>query len=314
MNNELVMDEIDLEFFEDRTLQCDTDDELIKRKNEWEEIDDLVFLYQKQYKEDATEEDKVAAESAATILLEKFYPLFKKYLTVIKTGQINFDNAEQKLFVLLFMDAPELKRALYSKEKIDRNTKSIIFQKFNFIKETYGHNDDEEILTDLYMHFFVLAKRYKKMQRSFCCYVYNAFRYEVFRHIQKFTRNPANIHYRNIPYEECSSQNSHELANNNEIDLEDKIYTNELGLPDLSWIQGLNCSGAFAVLTPLERKLISKYYLEFYTDRQIAKEYGLHINTCNMKRHQAVAKLAEALGVDKSTIKRSRNSGLKRLI
>ena len=45
------------------------------------------------------------------------------------------------------------------------------------------------------------------------------------------------------------------------------------------------------------------------TPKQIAETYGLHINTVNLKRRQAVAKIAEATGRDITAIKRNRNSG-----
>lgn len=302
-------------FIEDHTLQCSDSDEFMDRKNEWEEIDDLVFTYQKQFKTDIEITDKIKRDSENAIiqLTEKFYPLFKKYSTLLKTGQINFENVEQKSFVYLFMDDKALKRALCSKEKIDRNTKSAIFMKFNFVKETYGHNEEQEIITDLQYLFLVLAKRYKKMERSFCCYVYNCFRYEVARHIQKFIRNPLNIHYKSILYEETLNSGSKDLANNG-FDMEDKIYTSEFGIPDLTWVQGLTCSEKFSKLTPLERKILIKYYLEHYNDKQIAKEFGLHINTANANRRRALMKLCEIFEMSKDEIKRSRNSGNKKSV
>jgi hypothetical protein len=301
------------EYIDKKELQCEDSDEIMERQNEWEVIDQLVYTYQEQFKTDKeiTQEIKKESEKAAAILIETFYPFLKKYLTVIKTGQINFDNPEQRLFILLFMDDAKLKSALYSKNKIDKNTKAAIFYKFNFIKETYGHNDEEEIMTDLQMLFLILAKRYKYANRSFPCYVYNVFRFEVARHIEKFTRNPVNIHYRNLSYEELNDIGASILSKHftePEI-IEEQIYLNESGVPDVSWIQGLNCSEIFSELNPLERKLLIKYYIERYNDKQIAKEYNLHINTCNIRRHKAVEKLAKTLGIKKSDIPRSRNSG-----
>lgn len=283
----------------------------MKRKEEWEEIDSLVARYQKQFNAVVTKKEKEEAAQATQILIAKFYPLFKKYLTIIKNGQINFDNYEQRMFIILFMDNVSLKRALYKRAPISREYKQIILQKFNFIKETYGHLEEEEIMTDLYMLFLNLAKRYKPMARSFCCYVYNTFKYEVYRHIQAFTRNPLNVHYRSISYEDCAAQNSAELEINT-YNIEDQLSTDADGLPDIFWIGGYNCAPCFQKLTPLERKILIKYYLEQKNDRQIADEIGMHINTCNQKRRHAVKLMAEALNVDESQIRRARNSGKKK--
>lgn len=280
--------------------------ELIDRKDEWEFIDNLVADYQAQFS-DKSEKTKQRADKAAIELINKFYPFIKKYLVLIKTGQINFDDHEQRLFVVLFMDSPELKRALYSKNNIDKNIRALIYQKFNFVKETYGQNEEEEITTDLHILFLTLARRYKSMKKSFCCYVLNAFRYEVFRHIQKFTRNPINIPYRNVSYEGVFDSSNHEILCDDVVS-EDDFYTNQMGLPDTTWIQGLSCSDDFSCLTPFERKILVKYYLECYSDKKIAEEFGLHMNTANIDRHKALKKLADHLGIPESEIKRSRNS------
>jgi hypothetical protein len=287
-----------------------TEDELMKRKEEWEEIDALVADYKLQFNKDCSAEEKIKSEQATQALIKKFYPLFKKYLTILKNGQINFNNYEQRLFIVLFMDSVSLKRALYKKAPISKEYKQIIFQKFNFIRETYGYLEEDEILTDLYVLFLNLAKRYKPMARSFCCYVFNTFKYEVYRHIQAFTRNPLNIHYKTISYEDCAAQPSWEIEMNS-YSIEDQLSTDKDGLPDIFWISGFNCAPCFQKLTPLERKIIIMYYLEQKNDRQISDEIGMHINTCNQKRRHAVKLIAEGLGIDESMIRRARNSGKK---
>lgn len=281
----------------------------MKRKEEWAEIDAKVAAYQKQFKE-TDPKIQAEADAAASWLIAKFYPLFKKYLTILKNGQINFSNYEQRLFIVLFMDSATLKRALYKKAPIPGNYEQLIYQKFNFIRETYGKLDEDEIMTDLYILFLNLAKRYKPMARSFCCYVYNTYKYEVYRHIQSFTRNPLNIHYRNVSYEDCALQ-SPGMLEVQSYNIEDKICTDKDGLPDYFWIAGHNCAPCFRDLTPLERKIVIKYYLEQKNDRQIATEMGMHINTCNQKRRHAVKLMAESMGLDESQIRRSRNSGIK---
>ena len=71
------------------------------------------------------------------------------------------------------------------------------------------------------------------------------------------------------------------------VPFEDKLFENEIGIPDISWVSGLGCSELFEQLTPLERKLLVKYYLEDYNDRQVAEGMGMHINTVNARRRSA---------------------------
>lgn len=284
-----------------------------KREKEWADIEHLVSVYQMQFQPDVTEHPVNKSKDAAGELIKKFYPLFKKYLVLLKTGQIDFNDTEMKMFVASFIDEDSLKKAL-RRRKQRTLFRQQIYQRFNFIKETYGSLPEDEIKIDIEMIFLEMAKRYKVMGRSFCGYLYNSFRYEVSRHIKKFTRNPLNIHYRNCEYEDYMKSTNDEEASFEEDCLEDKFYENSVGIPDLSWISGTNCSDIFQCLTPLERKLLVKYYMEEWNDRQIAEEFSIHINTCNQKRRQAVAKLAAALGIHEEDIKRNRKSGKKAVV
>lgn len=277
------------------------------RLEEWADIEELVMLYQSQFEENASYEDVMKAQDAIDELIEKFNPLFKKYIILLKTGQINFKDQEMKKFVYSFLDDNRLKAEI-KKSSQKAETRKEIFDRFNFIKETYGALDEEEILIDLQVIFMTVAKRYKQMGRSFCGYLYNCFRYEVYRHIKKFLKNPINIPYRHTQFEEYMKFIEEPSF---EDDYEDRFYENNLGIPDFNWILGDTCSETFKRLSVHERKIIIKYYLEDWNDRQISEEFGIHINTVNQKRRQATLKIARELGMDINEIKRNRKSGKK---
>lgn len=67
----------------------------------------------------------------------------------------------------------------------------------------------------------------------------------------------------------------------------------------------------FNKLSVFQRKVLVKYYLEDWNDRQIAEYLGAHINTVNQKRRDAIDLLCAEMGVSKENIKRSRKSGKK---
>lgn len=281
------------------------------REREWNEIEELVMQYQAQFnKEDRDEETIETAKEAAEKLNDRFYPMFKKYLVLLKSGQINFNDKEMKSFVSLFMDDDSLKRALRRKKQkaVYRNE---IYQKFNFIKETYGSLSEDEIMVDFSIILLNMAKRYKQMGRNFCAYFYNSFRYEVARHIKKFITNPINIPYNHIEFEDYMGSTEEPSIEN---DFEERFYEDSMGIPDMTWVAGNSCSKLFKDLDPIERKILIKYYLEDWNDRQISESFGIHINTVNQKRRQAINKIAEKLGIDEKDIKRSRKSGKKAII
>ena len=286
------------------------DEKFEQRLVEWTEIEELVLKYQAQFNEDADNIIKTEAKESANKLLERFSPFFKKYVTLLKTGQVDWDDMEMKQFISNFIDDIELKKAL-ARKKQKAHYRNEIHQKFNFIIETYGELSEEEILLDLQTLLLIIAQRYKQMGKNFCAYVYNSYRYEVARHIKKYIKNPLNISYKNLQYEDCINGTSDfEIQNS----YEDNYYEDLTGIPNTSWIQGQNCSDIFSCLSPLDSKILVKYYLEEWKDGQIAENLGMHINTVNQKRRSAAKVIAEKLDLDLNSIKRTRKSGKRAIL
>ena len=286
----------------DNQHALDLDEE--ERLKQWEEVEGLVLTYQ-QYLDDPFERYK--SQQAADLLLQKFSPLFKSYLTVIKYNQIDWSNKEQKLFVSQFIGDRHLKAFLTSskKKKSSSETKAKIYEAFNFVAVTYGSLTEEDILSDLYMCFLILMKRYKQTGRNFCAYVANVYHYEVSRHIKKQTSNPLAINYKNYAYED--SINSDSIDNS----YEDSYYELATGLPDYTWVNGETCSELFEDLSDLQRKILIEYYLEDYNDGQIGIHTATNIGTINSKRRKALKEVCDKLNIDPRSLPRQRKNGRK---
>lgn len=278
-----------------------------KRKEEWSEIEALVLNFQKQFEDECEEKDIQYAKECGNILIAKFSPLFRKYILLFKTANIDFTDKEMKDFVALFIDDYELKKALYRKN-VNTANRSEIYVKFNFIIETYGKVVESDMLSDLCTCLLILAKRYKNVGKSFCAYVYNSFKFELARHIKKFIENPLSVWYKNCQLEDWMESDGEK---DDILKYEDNYYESLTGLPDFTWINGQSCSNLFNNLSVFQRKILIKYYLEDWNDRQIAEYLGIRINIVNQKRRDAINILSEQLGIDKSSVKRSRKSGRK---
>lgn len=273
-----------------------------ERIAEWSEVEDLVMIYQ-TYLNHSTESYK--SKEAADILLHKFAPLFKSYLILIRTNQIDWNSKEQKIFVAQFIGSIELKRALHRK-KTTAEYKNAIYTAFRFVSSTYGKLSEEDILSDLYMCFLILMKRYRQTGKNFCAYVANCFHYEVSRHIKKQIANPLTIDYKNCKYEDIINGNEDNGMN---LIHEDNYYESITGLPDYTWINGETCSEIFSDLTPFQRKILITYYLRDCNDRQISELNGTNIGTINSKRRDAINKLCKIQGIDYKDLPKKRKSG-----
>ena len=79
------------------------DNKYEKRKKDWDEIEKAVFEYQKQFKDPQVSEEQLRkSKEAGEFIIEKFQPLVNKYLILLTTGQINWNDSEMKLFVSKF--------------------------------------------------------------------------------------------------------------------------------------------------------------------------------------------------------------------
>ena len=86
-----------------RAEQIKTEKGFFTRLEEWNIIENLVMQYKRQFDFDCEPAEKVQAQRAATELLQNFSPLFKKYLLLIKSSQVDFADKEMKRFVLGFI-------------------------------------------------------------------------------------------------------------------------------------------------------------------------------------------------------------------
>lgn len=305
-NKDISIEELDSRYKERFKV---SDDEFEKREADWALVEELVLTYQKQFEEGATELDLVNAKKAAEKIVEKFSPLIKKYMTLLRTGQIDWNNMETKSFISNFVDSRESIRALNRKKQTSK-FRDHIHMKFEFIVKTYGQIPEEEMLTDLQSLLLLKAQKYQQMGKNFCSYLYNSYKFEVSRHIKKFIKNPLNIPYKNLQYEDFMNGENDNVASFHE----DNYYEEATGVPGLEWVNGVSCSEVFSCLSNNDRKILVKYYLEDWNDQQIATALGMHINTVNQRRRSATKKLAEELGIDITDIKRTRRSGKKAIL
>ena len=291
------------------------DENYLERKKEWDAIEQAVLEFQKQFNSDTVSNEQLnKSKLAGNYLIEKFQPLINKYFMLVTTGQIDWNDKEMKSFVCRFITNKDLIKALKRKKQRAIYRKEI-FKNFNFIKETYGSLNKNEILSDLQTFLLILAKRYKQTGRNFCAYVYNSYKFEVCRHIKRFIANPININYKNIEYQDYINGDIDNKIENvqNDIynDSDDEVEILNMNILDND---DEDYSEMFKGINELDKRILIKYYLEEWKDKQIADYFGLHINTINQRRRKAAKQIAINTNYDITSIKRTRKSGKKAVL
>lgn len=248
-------------------------------------IDELVLQFQ------------AGDQQAAAELIEFFQPYFLKYISLIKDGKIRFSDRDTRRFVSLFMNDPETSRLLH-KRRQSQSVKSNAYRTVNYLQKACYNIDTEDLKQEMYVAFLTMAKRWKKKngKSNFSGYLYNAFRYYLFRSICLLIKDPVsnNTHLNLRYYDEDNLPEDEDVASKINLDrqitvvIEDEI--------DINWTRGYTCSEEFLQLTNLQRTILKYYYHDDLNDKEIANKTGLHINTIFKNRTKAVEILRDQVG------------------
>lgn len=128
---------------------------------------------------------------AAMELLDLFKSYLGKYFLLIKEGIINFDDRDTRNFLNLFISNKSTREAL-KRSRQSSETRTEAYKAAHSLKSRCKSLDKEDLEQELACAFLVLVHRYKKKgkNKNFAGYLYNAYRYELYRQIDKITKDP----------------------------------------------------------------------------------------------------------------------------
>lgn len=255
------------------------------RRNTYEELERIVKAHQDGDKE------------ATLQLIESFRLYIHKFINLIRHGKINLDDRQLREFVGLFVHKSI--RSTFHRYKRDLTARQHIYRTVGYIQEIFRPYPVQELEHEGIVTLLALAQRYQSRGNFFHLYVLRSFHYQYYRRLQLLLDGPTFITLSGgrLPYwdevaatcdfpdmlEQIEKEKSPYLI----CEPEDEINEN--------WINGLTSSELFAELTPMQRKILKLYYLDDYTDNEIALLLGVCRATVNRRRLKAVRILYEKL-------------------
>jgi predicted DNA-binding protein YlxM (UPF0122 family) len=258
-----------------------------KKTAEWYDyIEELVEKYQQG-----------DSESGLT-LINAFEPYMKKYSRMIKDGCIDLKDDDSRKFISLFITDYNTRINLI-KHPQSKEARSAAYSAISMLTKVCQSITIEDLKQDFCVILLSLCKRYVKQNdgANFCGYTYNTFRYEIHRRIIDIVKDPlAFMSDFNISFDETQyiTQDTDTYIDNEEIsNVPMAIEDDELGN---NWIRGLSCDDMFYNLTPLQRLILKKYYIEGYSDPKIADKLCMHKNTIYRNRMKAEDVIAKYMG------------------
>jgi len=255
------------------------------KANWYTHIDQLVIDYQ----------DNENREKAITKLIQAFQPYLMKYFKLLRDGRINLKDVDSRKFIGMFVANSQIRKAL-SKSRLTPDAKNAAYQAAHFISANLQYTSSEDIMQELICILLTLANNYLKTRKklTFAGYVFNAFRYYLYRHLRPYTTDPltyaSNLIIRYNDNEYSEDENAYE-------DIDPYQESNYLTAPyedlDINWIYGKTCSSIFSALSPLDRLILRMSYIDGVSDTEIAAKTGFHLNTINKRRNSAIKLIAE---------------------
>ena len=235
-----------------------------------------------RYRQAHLDGEQTILKEAAEELVVHFSALFDEYLFALNQTDA-LSNHEPYLYTFF--------RKVLSDEEWDRflgKTNYTFAQRWEILKSSYQNK--EEMVTDLTESLLSLTLRYDG-RGKFKRYIVRALPYRFADLV--FARYRKNL----APRKKLS-------------DFMEKIKmpTDDLNVTE----EMLEDSTVFSFLTERDRKILILYYAKNCPDKAVGEIMGLHINTVNQKRRQAVEKLRWKIGLYNGEIQvRHRKSGKK---
>lgn len=275
-------------------------------EKEYTEIHNLVLEYQN------------GNNKAIEELLSRFNIFINKFIVLIKDGVLIDHSSALINFLKFFIVNEEDRRKInvYTVSKKDENIKiylkifSIINNALKIIKKNYAHIEVEDAAQISKIAFIMMCKNYKQDKPSFHTYISKNFHYYFFRVLKTessdYILNSCETSFTNVVEDTEYFRKANENFIISETDIITTLYLKELlnkkyimtsdedvniyedTFLDEKWVAGDTCSSVFLVLTPLERSILSLWYIFNYTDTQIGEL--LHYARPNINKKKMIAK------------------------
>jgi len=288
----------------------------IDYSKDYQKVHDLVYDY------------KNGSTDAANILLESFSKFLSNYVGLIKLGKYNLNYYSIRSFIKLFVEDPTDRKLLNSYLYNQYTSKTIAFTTINIIMKVFNESTYEDIKQDLNIIFFSMCKQYKDVRPSFHAYVDKNFHYYAYRYWEKTIRDPIG---RGSSLSISTTIKSHKFTEDMKLTLADMLEDQQSkvesdyvlnkitvyydikssSIPiafgeenddtynnnflNTNWANGITCSKAFKILTPLERAIVKLWYADNLTDTQIGEKLGICRGSINKRRNIAKTKISEYL-------------------
>ncbi len=254
------------------------------------EIDKIVYGYQ-QGKDTYAEQLLELFAGSSYEIKENSY--LGKFYRVLRGGKIFMEDKDIRGFLALYIKDENARKYFLSYTSSSR-TREIGSYIMDTLQEQYSSIPDEDLQQDLIMLFLQQATRYEKQKEDiyFTGYLYNSYRYALRVYLEK-AYGYIYVEKDFIPFEEEEHADTESLIEIDDRDLIDtpRISFEEDGEFGNSWVRGLTCHPIFLALSPIERIILSQWYMEKKSDKKIAEMIGMNETTVFHKRKRAVEKL-----------------------
>ncbi|CDQ41759.1 sigma-70 family RNA polymerase sigma factor [Virgibacillus salexigens] len=225
-------------------------------------------------------------EKESEALVKQFSNFINKYYKLFTFENIDFSNYDIRYFLSCYLadnvDRKSLRRGKYHSKQDISNAYSVL----KYLKQAFKSLDHEDIYHEVLIPFLECANRYKDMNKSFSAYIYEAYKYELIRHIKELMRHQ---HTSQVMLPNCNESDD-ELSDNLHIELEEDLILNHP-----FWLNGINAQYPFSELTREGRLILTKYYLERNTDKQIGRLIGKNRRSVNRSRLRIVRQIQDKI-------------------
>lgn len=201
---------------------------------------------------------------AAAEIIRAYEPLVYKYVHILRSGVVDFSDPDVLIFISLFISDAAVRSALLGK-KPSWEAKKVAQGVASMLSRCLTQLERDELYNELCLGLLELAKRYRDKGKTFAAYIAGAFRYEVYRRVINYLKDPTTFA---SPYDDSFSTSLRP----------DDLLPEEDGR-------------LLKRLTRFEKYLLFERYLEGKGIREMARQTGYAPSTISKKISSARSKL-----------------------
>lgn len=208
-------------------------------------------------------------------MMNTYDKFIKKYMDLLWLEVIDYNNYAIRSFLALHVADKKISKKLRRGKLQQQEVTDAARKVLQYLRFKLRNHDKQELYNELLIPFIQCIRSYRDIGVGFERYAYKTYKFSLKKHLDNIKLDGIDTQF--VLYIDGLTEEQW-MEMEEEEKLVEEHFTHEppLELDNPQWIHGTLSSAPFSEMKPHERYVLSKYYYEQYTDKEIARMIPYH--------------------------------------